>query len=144
MTRTTSAEAFRWIRESKLLQPIHRKVCTALSRSVVSMTATEIAETIEPKARINTISPRLTELRRMGVLKERTPRPCYFTGRTVITWELTGKEPQKQAKPAKRPCPTCSGSGFTDEDQVPNGPGFAYVSQDAAGREVIEWGPEGS
>lgn len=49
------------------------------------MTNSEIAASLH--APINTITPRVHELRKMGLVKEWGKRVCKVTGRTVIAWE---------------------------------------------------------
>lgn len=38
---------------------------------------------------INTITPRMKELRDKGLVREKNKRPCKITGITAIEWELT-------------------------------------------------------
>ena len=71
------------------------------------MTTGEIAEAIEPKPRINAISPRMAELRRMGSAIDGTARKCKITGRMSITWSLTGNEPVKPPEIVPEVCPHC-------------------------------------
>lgn len=37
---------------------------------------------------INTVTPRVFELRKMGLLVEAIKRPCRITGRTAIAWKI--------------------------------------------------------
>lgn len=37
---------------------------------------------------INTVTPRVKELRDLGLVRKFTTRPCKSTGRTAIAWEL--------------------------------------------------------
>jgi predicted transcriptional regulator len=37
---------------------------------------------------INTITPRVHELRKFGLVKEHSRRPCKVTGRIAISWEI--------------------------------------------------------
>jgi len=40
---------------------------------------------------INRVTPRVNELRKMGILEESVKRPCRVTGRMVHSWQLTGR-----------------------------------------------------
>ena len=37
---------------------------------------------------INTVTPRVFELRKMGIVEERFKRPCKITSRLAIAWRL--------------------------------------------------------
>lgn len=37
---------------------------------------------------INTVTPRVNELRKAGLVCESVKRPCRITGRTVIAWKV--------------------------------------------------------
>ena len=40
---------------------------------------------------INTVTPRVNELRKLGIVKEGTRRPCRVSGMTAIAWEIVRK-----------------------------------------------------
>ncbi len=50
-----------------------------------SMTNNEIAHWLS--AQINTITPRIYELRKMGLVRLSDTRKCRITGRTCCSWE---------------------------------------------------------
>ena len=103
----TSIQAYRWIAESTILQRLHREICRTLLTQLMPMTAGEIAAGMTPPGRINSISPRMRELRRMGVVREAKTRPCRITGRMAIAWELSGEEPTAPEYVKPERCPTC-------------------------------------
>jgi hypothetical protein len=113
MIQPTSQEAYRRITDSTILQRLHRTICGVLLSQYTPMTAGEIAEAMRPTGRINSVSPRMRELRRMGVVMEFTARPCRVTGRLAIAWGLTGKEPvlPAQGRPELERCVYCNGTG---------------------------------
>ena len=119
MTQPTSAEAYRWIQESGLLQPLHRQILARLADTQCSMTSGEIAGTIN--ARINTVTPRLTELRAMGSVREGEKRACQVTGRNCLTWELTGNEPIEAPKKVRCICQHCDGTGLAKPTPMQEG-----------------------
>lgn len=54
-------------------------------------TNSELAEALEWK--INTITPRVLEVRNKGLVVEAKKRVCKITGRVAIAWMLTGSKP---------------------------------------------------
>ena len=115
MTQPTSAEAFRWITESPILQRLHRQICSVLAAQLLPMTSGEVAAAMMPAGRINAITPRLTELRRVGAIREHGRRACRVTGRMCITWELSGREPAmpEYGEQTQERCAHCNGTGKT-------------------------------
>ena len=114
MTRETSAESYRWIRESGLLEPMQRAICDVLSRWNMPLTASEIASRMAGyNVRINSVTPRLAVLKRMDAIMEDGTRPCSVTKRTCLAWRLSGREPKKAPREVARPapCPHCDGTG---------------------------------
>jgi hypothetical protein len=53
-------------------------------------TNTEIAQRLEWP--INTVTPRVFELRKLGLLIEDVRRKCTITGRMAIAWKLAGQQ----------------------------------------------------
>ena len=57
-------------------------------------TNTEIAKHLNFP--INTVTPRVFELRKMGYLTESVTRPCRATGRRAKTWRVVFNRPTQQ------------------------------------------------
>lgn len=51
-----------------------------------SLTNSQLAGRLEWP--INTVTPRVFELRRLGLVQEATRRPCPVTGRMAIAWTI--------------------------------------------------------
>lgn len=66
------------------------EVYEAIRTASQSLTNSEIAHILNKP--INTITPRVFELRGMQLVSEDKKRSCSITGRTAIAWKLTGKE----------------------------------------------------
>lgn len=58
-------------------------------KTAQSLTNSEISVLLDKP--INTITPRVFELRHLGLVKEDKKRFCSITGRTAIAWKLVGK-----------------------------------------------------
>lgn len=85
MTRLTSIEAYNELLKHGKLSDLQRQVLEVLGRAG-NFTAGEIANSIHRP--INTVSPRLAELRRRGVVREHSTRSCSVTGKRCIGWVL--------------------------------------------------------
>lgn len=62
-----------------------------------AFTNSEIAERLGWS--INRVTPRVLELRRLGVLEEGGLRTCRITGRTVNTWKASCSNPEVRNEP---------------------------------------------
>lgn len=83
MIQTTSRIAFREVKAQ--LGDRQKRVYDELKVNG-PMTNSEIAVAL--KSWVNTITPRISELRKMGLVDEACKRPCRITGRTAIAWEV--------------------------------------------------------
>lgn len=90
MTRTTSKISYIQLLESGELGYLHKEVIRALRTG--PKTANEICRSANHMG----LWRRCSELREMGVIKERGVKECHITGRVCIVWELTGESPKKQ------------------------------------------------
>ncbi len=84
MTQQTSTQAYKDIVPE--LGARQKKVLDLFTSREVLLTNNEIADKLG--WRINTVTPRVWEVRQKGKLIERGKRPCRITGRTGITWGL--------------------------------------------------------
>lgn len=85
MVAHTSRKAY-WEEVAPTLSNRHREVLRAFITRDEPMTNTELARVISRP--INTITPRVKELRELGHLRLKDVRPCRITGRTAKVWEL--------------------------------------------------------
>lgn len=103
MARQTSIDAYNTIKENGLLSYLRFQVYEALYMSG-PMTAQETwhylrnVSAMNGDARINGITPRFSELERLGVIKENLIRPCNISGRNVTEWIVTNSLPSKLEK----------------------------------------------
>ena len=88
----TSNDAYKGMAQSGLLRKTQTAVMAVLKERG-DMTSGEIAQALD--RRINSVSPRLAELRKLGVVKATRPRPCQVTRQTCLAWVLTGQEPRR-------------------------------------------------
>ncbi len=84
MTQQTSIQAYKDIVPE--LGARQQKVLDLFTSREVLLTNNEIADKLG--WRINTVTPRVFEVRQKGKLIARGKRPCKITGRTGITWGL--------------------------------------------------------
>ncbi len=100
MTRDTSVEAYREIKENGLLSKQRWEVYDLLFE-YGPRTAAELWQ-VSPRRHTQDYRPaninRLGELRDCGVVKELEPRKCSVTGRRVIVWDVTRYTPVKPVK----------------------------------------------
>src|SRR3954470_9313503 len=66
------------------------EVYEAIRNASGSLTNSEIAEAIGNP--INTVTPRVFELRGLGLVKEDIRRSCSITGRTAIAWTMADQD----------------------------------------------------
>lgn len=97
-TRDTSIQILREIEENGLLSTLRLQVYRAVV-TVGPMTAQECWHYLrdqrarEGDARINGITPRFSELERLGVIHEVEKRPCTITGNICVVWGTTNQRP---------------------------------------------------
>jgi len=101
-TRETSIEAYYKVKETGLLSTLRLEVFKILCEHG-AMTAGEMRDYCGDKV-INSgvYATRLSELLRMGVIKEVGKRPCNKTGFTAIVWDITGDMPKALPKKLTR------------------------------------------
>lgn len=85
MTRETSKQAFEEIRD-KMAPGLRRKIYSMLMVRSTPRTSGEIAQAL-PEYQINSVSTRLSEMRKLGLVRECPTRPCNVTGHNVLTYE---------------------------------------------------------
>ena len=86
--KKTSVKACKQLIKSGKLSPRKGEVLTALAKSG-PMTATEVSMTLGVPR--DSVSPRIAELRRNGLVKTTKTTTCDVTGKTVSVWETTGQ-----------------------------------------------------
>lgn len=84
MTRETSFEAYRHLVNGGRLSEAQANVYSELYAHG-PMTAQELVRAM----RYQHAEKRLSELRRLGVVKELAPRECNVTGRRALVWDVT-------------------------------------------------------
>jgi hypothetical protein len=99
MPRQTSLEAFNSIKNNGLLSERRMQVYESLFHNG-PMSATEIWFKYFKNLNVtqNSITPRLSELKRTGVVTEIGIQQCNVTGMNVILWDVTNKLPIKLEK----------------------------------------------
>lgn len=91
-TKKISARTIRAIDKTGLLSERRMQVFTALCRDGAS-TSSEVAASLgEPR---DSVSPRIAELSRMGIVRECGYDICSVTGRAVKRWEAINAMPSK-------------------------------------------------
>ena len=110
--RPSSALAFTEIKDSGLLSALRFRVYEAIYRLQTDergVTSGELDRYItrQQATWTRSASPRLSELVRLGVIREMGERPCSVTRQTVIEYRTTGSLPDndalKQSRPSRRP-----------------------------------------
>jgi len=94
ITRTTSIEAYRLIRDRGLLSRARLEVLEVLA-SCGPSTGAEIDERLREGGGRGHGHKRLPELRRLGVVREAGTRECSVSGHRSIVWEATGRLPEE-------------------------------------------------
>lgn len=93
MTRQTSIDAFRQIQESGVLGKYQFMIYNALFEAG-PLTSMEVTVQCGRSGNdVRSISPRMAELRDMGLIIEVGKKQCSITGRTVLAWDVTSKIP---------------------------------------------------
>lgn len=117
MIRRTSTESYNKIRNDGLLSRRRFEVYEALLQ-FGPCTANELFREMKYNNLVGTknqqtnLTPRLGELRDLGVVIENRERECSVTGRTVIEWMVVDKIPGKLEKTQRQICQHCNGSGY--------------------------------
>ena len=91
-TRQTSIDCYNEIKNSDLLAKRRFETFEAIFKSA-PCTRQEALEHTNPLNALSLSAARFTELRRLGVIYEKSVRPCKVTGRNVIEWDLTDRLP---------------------------------------------------
>ena len=100
MVRDTSIQAYFDLIESAEVSRKHKDVLLALKKvgaDRVAITASELFNQGFKGQNLvfSNVRARLSELRDMGAVEENSKRLCSVTGKTVITWKITGEKPKK-------------------------------------------------
>jgi len=90
--RQTSIDCYNEIRANGLLPKRRLETFEAIFKSA-PCTRQEALEHTNPLNPLSLSAARFTELRRLGVIYEKSVRPCKVTGRNVIEWDLTDRLP---------------------------------------------------
>jgi hypothetical protein len=91
-TRQTSIDCYNQIKEEGLLSKRRLQAFEALLK-IAPCTATELQKSMNYNDGGRDCIKRLSELRDLGVIYEKTERICSVTGRNVIEWDLTDNLP---------------------------------------------------
>lgn len=86
MNQVQQTSLFAYHGEVKPTLGERQKVIYNALRSRPNFTNTELAEYLNFP--INTVTPRVGELRKLGLVRQAGIRTCKITGRTVISWEV--------------------------------------------------------
>jgi len=100
-TRETSIEAYHKVKETGLLSTLRLAVFKILCEHG-PMTAGEMRKFGGAGMNSGVYGTRLSELQRMGVVKEVETRPCNVTGHRAIVWDITHEMPVKLEKKLSR------------------------------------------
>lgn len=101
MTRETSKSAYQSIMANGTLSQRRRDVYDILYK-YGPLSASEVCQKLSlPR---DSVSPRLSELQRLSIVKEFGTKTCGITGQTVTAWDVTASLPRGslKAKPRRR------------------------------------------
>jgi hypothetical protein len=104
--RETSVEAYQQVRASGYISKVQKEVYDCLYQNG-PLTAQEVWKLLRGDAgdnRINGITPRFSELERLGVVSPVGERNCTVTNRNCVIWDVTVNNPVKPIP--KRPIKT--------------------------------------
>lgn len=101
MTRETSIEAYHKVKETGMLSTLRLAVFKILCDHG-PLTAGEMRKFGGAGMNSGVYGTRLSELVKMGVVKEVEPRPCDVTGHRSIVWDITNEMPVKLPKKVSR------------------------------------------
>ena len=97
MTRDTSIEAYRKIKEEGLLSKLRFSVYECLYQHG-PMTQGEVWSRYFHHRQRHDIGPRFAELLKRGVIKNVAYRPCTLTGNVSMVWDVTSNLPSEPIK----------------------------------------------
>jgi hypothetical protein len=92
--RQTSIDCYNKIKANGLLSKRRLQTLEVLIK-IAPCTATELQNSMDYNDGGRDCMKRLSELRDLGVIYEKTERNCSITGRNVIEWDLTDNLPKK-------------------------------------------------
>ena len=92
-TRQTSIDCYNEIKANGLLSKTRLQVYLAILKNAPCSSGEAFATMTTKENQISQSRARFTELRRLGVIYEKSVRPCKVTGRNVIEWDLTDRLP---------------------------------------------------
>ena len=90
--RQTSIDCYNKIKANGLLSKRRLQTLEVLIK-IAPCTATELQNSMDYNDGGRDCMKRVSELRDLGVIYEKTERNCSITGRNVIEWDLTDKIP---------------------------------------------------
>lgn len=103
MARQTSKSAYESIMRNGTLSQRRRDVYQVLYKEG-PLSASEVCTRLGlPR---DSVSPRLSELQRLSIVREFGTKTCSITGQTVVAWDVTGSLPRGdlKTKPRRRWC----------------------------------------
>lgn len=123
MTRQTSIEAYREIKENGLLSKRRWQVYDylfhngpATARQAVLAISNEFGNNVS--IAFGSLATRFCELRRSGVIEEVGTIIDKETKHEVILWDVTKNLPKKIVKPKKIKCTHCKGKGYFEQGKL--------------------------
>ena len=90
MARQTSIDCYNQIKSEGLLAKRRFEIYEAIFKNAPCTTNEALKDIYSGS---HGVGSRTTELRDLGVIYEKTIRPCKVTGRNVIEWDLTDRLP---------------------------------------------------
>ena len=95
----TSLQAYKELEATGSLSKRRLQICKTLAAARKALTASEICvemwKAVGQSVPRDSVSPRLAELRRMGLVREAGTKKCSVTGKTTLTWQFTAEKPKK-------------------------------------------------
>jgi len=92
MTRSTSIEAYKHIKESGLLKKFKWDVYDTLYHHG-PLTQNELVSRYFPTTPMSSLTPRFAELNKLGVIRAVGKHTCSTSGRTALAWDVTSNFP---------------------------------------------------
>lgn len=99
MKRNVSARTFRAIDKSGMLSSSRMAIFATLCQNG-TLTASEISSFLDVPR--DSVSPRLAELARMGIVEKAGKKSCEATGTVATTWTALNAMPKKLSKTVRR------------------------------------------
>lgn len=119
MVRETSIEIYNKIKETGVLSRRRFEVYGVLFENG-PLTGGQVKKILVSKQYVNgvseTVRNRITELVKMGAVKELGSVPCPVTGNTSILFDVTANYPKKIKTKPKQLCLICNGTGFVESE----------------------------